>query len=504
MDRSIIRALVDSDGLSADQLWGVITVASKLEPAVLPVLAARTDLDFELRAHLLQASQYGIVDLLDMWPPDPELVVTAAEAHGPTSALVVYCGVHGWDDLAASLAGQLDWHDVTYIGQRWAERTGTETPATVRVALAHAALTNREPRPDLESMSEWERQEALERLEEEHAARDRAAWSVIEPEPQLWESLVHDEQHGGRFQQILLEHADELTDEVLLACRPQVLSEGLRGHEYVQGLRLQRAAEFALRWPRLRVIAQPDLDLLVREVTDAGWTPSRKYGGPDWPAIAGLAQIHDDQKLLTSCVDAIRSAKPPTNDYRDREREQRWSEERASTLATLAANPRVPRDALIGLVTVLDERSLDAVREHSDGELRAACGKQLDRLRLAAEARQPKMIAVPDDDELSGHHDPGSVLQTHLKNLKHRAAQRDVTIDGLLRSRFTTAEILRALPAFRVLDCPEQAAQVARIIIDACDGDHDRWSALPAHCDPLPDRKITFGAWLDRLASTAT
>jgi hypothetical protein len=163
-------------------------------------------------------------------------------------------------------------------------------------------------------------------------------------------------------------------------------------------------------------------------------------------------------------------------------------------------NSHVPRSELIALLSTLDEGGLDAIHQHSDGELKAESAAQLARVRQAAEERRPKLVEVPSDDDLAEHEDPTAVLRTHLKHLKARAAQRDVTIDGLLRSRFTTPEILRALPATRVLDAAEQADQVAELLASACGDDQRCWSALPALADPPSARTTTFAAWLARLA----
>jgi hypothetical protein len=53
-----------------------------------------------------------------------------------------------------------------------------------------------------------------------------------------------------------------------------------------------------------------------------------------------------------------------------------------------------------------------------------------------------------------------------------------VTREGLLGSRFATADILRALPAQRVLESENQGSLVAGLIAQACGGDPDRWTAL--------------------------
>jgi hypothetical protein len=111
----------------------------------------------------------------------------------------------------------------------------------------------------------------------------------------------------------------------------------------------------------------------------------------------------------------------------------------------LTTNPHVPRSELIALLPTLDEHALAAIHQHSDGELKSVSAAQLARVREAAEEKRPRLIEVPSDDELAALEDPPAVLRTHVKYPKGRAAQRDLTIDGLLRSRFTTPDILRGL-----------------------------------------------------------
>lgn len=372
-------------------------------------------------------------------------------------------------------------------------------PTSVRLALVDAALTEREPRPDFRSMSERERSKALERLGEEETARAQVAWSLLEAHPQQWVSLARGGEHALQIRRILLEYPDELTDEVLLACIPEVISEQLRDVEYLHGARLCGAAEYVRRWPRLRQIAAEELRGLVRDVVDGGWTPSGRYSGPEWESITALAELSDDVQLLSDAVAAIRTAEPSNYRTRDKEGLDDWHGGRANAVAALAANSHVPRSELIVLLPALDECGLDAIHQHSDGELRAASAAKLARVRQTAEERRPKLIEVPNDDELAVHDDPVAVLRTHVKYLNARAAQRDLTIDGLLRSRFTTPEILRTLPAARVLDAAEQADQVAELLANVCGDDYQCWNTLPALLDPPPARTVTFGAWLDRL-----
>lgn len=139
------------------------------------------------------------------------------------------------------------------------------------------------------------------------------------------------------------------------------------------------------------------------------------------------------------------------------------------------------------------------MRPHCEGALREACDTQRATLERAAEMQKPKIIPVPDDEELAAVDEPAAMLRIQLKHLKGRAAQCDATIDGILQSRFTTPDILRSLPAFRVLDRAVQADQVAAMIAAVCGDNLERWNALPSLCDPPPARKTTFGAWLDQL-----
>lgn len=238
---------------------------------------------------------------------------------------------------------------------------------------------------------------------------------------------------------------------------------------------------------------------MTREALESGWQPVPQYGNPEWDAITALAELSDDSQLLSPVVTALQTAAPSR--YSARDNLEKWFSQRAAAVAALTTSPHVPRSDLIALVPILDESALEAAYQHSEGELRSVCLEQLTRLRGEAEEARPKFVAVPNDDELAQQDDAAAVLHTHLKNLKGRAAQRDLTIDGLLRSRFTTPDILRFLPASRVLDSAEQAEQVAEMLVSACGDDQHRWSALPTRCVPPPARATTFGTWLDQLAA---
>jgi hypothetical protein len=100
-----------------------------------------------------------------------------------------WCGASGWMELACELAGQVEWTNVRSVASRWSRVVDEEMPPSVRIALVDAVLTERDPRPDFMSMPEWERREAMERLDQKRIERAEVAWSLLERQPQLWVSL---------------------------------------------------------------------------------------------------------------------------------------------------------------------------------------------------------------------------------------------------------------------------------------------------------------------------
>ncbi|MFJ8963644.1 hypothetical protein ACIRG5_30070 [Lentzea sp. NPDC102401] len=501
MDSAVLTALVRSPVLSTAQLRGIIMAVAAIRPQLLLELAGRSDLCDEQRKHMLrEAPRYVVVDLLGAWSPDQDLVRAAVESHGAGPDLIVFCGARSWTELAAELAGQVDWSDVQQVASRWSHTLGEEMPVAVRLSLVDAVLTERDPRPELSSLSEWEKQRFFERLDQERAARASTAWSLLERHPELWVTLARDNERSMQIRRILLGGPDELSDEVLLACLPEVLSVQLRGKSYLTRARLHQAALYVRRWPQLRHLAADELHALVREVVDDGWTAGARHGGADWRAIEALAELSDDSKLLEQAVEAIRNTEPPSYRTQNRNYIEEWLDDRAKAVVALVMSPHVPGSSLITLVPILDERALETVCLHSEGDLQSACEEALSELRQVAESKRPRLIEVPSDDELRGHDDPVAVLHTHLRNLKGRAAQRDLTIEGLLRSCFVTPEILQCLPAPDVLESAEHAELVAEMLAAECGDDYARWSSLQSRCDPPPARTTTFGKWLDQLS----
>lgn len=501
MDRALISALGSLTSLSSAQLREIIGVVADLHPTLLLKIAERRDLDDELRRHILRrAPGRLVVDLLQVWQPDPVLLYFAADSHGALPSLVVLCGRLGWVKQTTELAEQVKLADIQEVARQWQGQLGDEMPGPVRTALLNATFVRTDPFPDLASMSDWERDRAMERLAQEQQIRDRTAWHLLEPVPQDWTSLAATGKLAQQVRRVLLEYASTLDDEVLLACLPEVTAEQLRHREYLAGARLSLAASHLRRWPRLWEIAPEALTCVVREAVEDGWTPSERYSGPDWDGIIAIAEISSDPALLSSVTVTLAQASPSNYDRADEGRLDEWLNKRADAVVALARNEALPHEYLLEAVPALDERALGALLRCGNEAVTPTCEQQLALLRQQERDRQPKIIEVPPDHELTALEDPVATLRGHLRHLRLHAAQRDVTVTGLLESKFCTAEILRALPAYRVLESSTPAALIARMIAEACGDNSERWATFTSQCAIPPARKVTFGGWLEGLA----
>lgn len=510
MDASLVEALVRSRKLGAEAARGLVAVVAATFPERLVDLTDRGDLDAGILSDLVcTARRYDVVAMLESWPADIELVDTAVAAHGPLPALVVYCGMQGWLAKARELAAMLRPEHAESVPGMWERQVDAMIPDDVRLALLDALMVERDPAPDFAAMTEYERRDAFERLKREREIWDRRVWALLEPAPHLWAGLARDGRHANIVRLILLRYPADLPDEVLTACLPAVTLDDFRSvggdkpDRWDGTLRLSQAAFYVRRRPRLRVIAPDELRRVAREAVEDGWTPRDPLLGPDWSGIADLAVLTDDTTLLADTATAAAATTErnaaPFSSYRSGGPDR--SAERADAVLALAANEATPRADIVALLPALDEQTLGRILEHSDGDLADACRAQIDRLRREVAARQPKRVAVPGDDELAQAADPVAELRKHLRYLRGPVAQRDVTADGLLRSRFTTPELLEHIPARHVLGCAERADQIADLIIEICGDRLDRWQALAAMANAKAAPSMTFGTWLAQLTA---
>ncbi|KQC35723.1 hypothetical protein UK82_24805 [Frankia sp. ACN1ag] len=419
---------------------------------------------------------------------------------------MVYCAAQGWLVQAREMAARLRPDDVGSVPPLWERQLGAMIPDDVRLRLLDALMVPRERPTELAERTDRERDEVLKRLKAQEQRRKHMIWDLLEPVPHLWTGLAQDSEHAKSVRSVLLEYPEELPDDVLAACLPTVTMDDRRTGSKetpsrLEGdLRMFIAARHARRRPRLRVVAADVLRQIAQDAVDDGWTPRPRHLGPDWSGIADLAVLTDDPVLLSeaavAAAEPARPASPIARYYPDIPDE---ALQRSNAVVALAANPATPRAELAALLPTLDEQTLRRVLEHADEDLAQSCRVQLDRLHQEAVAHQPRYVAVPGDDELADNADPVAVLRDHTRYLRGPAAQRDVTAEGLLRSHYTTPELLGLIPARRVLGYAGRAEQIAEMIIEVCGDQLDRWEAFAAAAQAKPPASMTFKAWLAQL-----
>lgn len=462
--------------LSAAQQRGLIGVVRDLRADLLVEFAGRGDLHDDVRRQVVTAAPAHLVlPVLRRMPADQTLAETAADTHGVSPDLVVWCGHNGWFDLAADLAAELGARDAESVVDAWAAAMEDAVPAAVRLALVVAVLTDVGPPLELSDKPDREKKRLLELMRRRRKVRQGRLWRLMAPAPELWLRLANDEKHATVVREVLLDKAESLPDDVLLACLPLVTWDDLRnpGDEISTIVRLDLAAAVVRRWPRIRELAPGEVRRVAREAVEDGWSPAISgYFGPDWLGLAAFAELSDDPATLAAAVEALDASDPwppsspgeeaPTESGSKRD----WMAKRATAAVALAGNPYTPQEAFTEVVPSLDEAALRQVLPHLSGAPREAARTRLTELSGTAAG----LAAVPDDEARSA------------------------------LARFTTDDILLVLPARSALHSTEQADRVAALIQEACGDFSARWAALPGLCrNPTG----TFGTWLNRLRSAS-
>ena len=481
--------------LSAAQQRGLIGVVRDLRADLLVEFAGRGDLHDDVRRQVVTAAPAHLVlPVLRRMPADQTLAETAADTHGVSPDLVVWCGHNGWFDLAADLAAELGARDAESVVDAWAAAMEDAVPAAVRLALVVAVLTDVGPPLELSDKPDREKKRLLELMRRRRKVRQGRLWRLMAPAPELWLRLANDEKHATVVREVLLDKAESLPDDVLLACLPLLTADDLRDRddEISTIVRLDLAADVVRRWPRLRELAPSEVTRVAREAVEDGWSPDISgYFGPDWLGLAAFAELSDDPATLAVAVAALNASNPWEKAPTDSESSRDWLAKSTSAAVALAVNPYTPQEAFAEVIPSLDEAALQQVLPHLSGAPQEAA-----RTRLT----EPALVAVPDDETLSALADPAEELRKHLRYLRGRVSQRYATCQGLLRSRFTPADVLLALPAKSALHSTEKAERVAALILEECGNVSARWAALPGSCRHPTG---TLSAWLDRLRTAS-
>jgi hypothetical protein len=365
-----LTALAGLEGMSTGQQRGVICALARVQPSLLVEIAQRRQgLPVEIQADLVrQVPDFLLGRVMMALPWSGDLLDVAVETHGATTDLVVLCAAREQYATAVELAERVTPSDAVNLTYQWDRAFDKPVPQDLRAALIRAVLGHSEPVPDFSAMTQWERKRAREELRAAIDLRDSRVWQLLEPEPQLWLDLAQDHEHGHTVQRVLLRHAGELPDAVLVACLPEITGEELRmpdPDDLLAGIRLVHTAGWVKRRPRIRELAAEHLDRVVQEVVDGGWTPAgSRHIGPDWNEIAAFAELGKDPARLAAAAAVLGGAQPSTYAKSDRQRLSEWHQQRAHAVTALASNPCLPRDAILAVLPSLDEQALEMLRPH--------------------------------------------------------------------------------------------------------------------------------------------
>ena len=288
--------------------------------------------------------------------PDGKLLEVALDAFGPSVGLVLLCSPHQeLHDDAARIAARLTSDRAIEVARRWPP--SMIMPMGVHVALVEAMLADVPPRQVPEGPDEEENRRAEEAQFRRETEWESHLWELLEHLPQEWRSLAERRDMAGRHVQwVLLARADDLPDDVLQACVPAVTHAwwgACRSPSLTARIRLRAMQEYTARFPRLREIAQRQIDRTVSEVLATGWSVSPEFWWTtDWDPVDALADVCRAPRSLAKAVNALVDAALPKSPRDAREREQ-WLARRARAATALALNVKTPGASVRRLLSLL-------------------------------------------------------------------------------------------------------------------------------------------------------
>lgn len=420
--------------------------------------------------------------------PDWSLLDVALDAFGPSAGLVLLCSPHqALHDDAARIAARLPSDQVIEVARRWPP--SMIMPMGVHVALVEAMLADVPPRQVAQGPDEEENRRAEEAQFRRETEWENHLWELLEHLPQVWRELAErDDMAGRHVQWVLLARAEDLPDDVLQACVPAVTHAWwgvCRSPSLTARIRLRAMQEYTVRFPRLREIAQRQIDRTVSEVLATGWSVSPEFWWTtDWDPVDALADVCRAPRSLAKAVNALVDATLPKSPRDAREREQ-WLARRARAATALALNVKTPDASVRRLLPLLDTTAIHLIASRRGQSVRNACAAELAQRPNTAGKGTPatagrgatSSYVVPSDRSLAARADPSAALHACLGLLDGPPNERALALAAMLTSDYVDDELLRELPAEAVLTSARHAERVAGIISAACGEDESRWNA---------------------------
>ncbi|WP_331733542.1 hypothetical protein OG948_59815 (plasmid) [Embleya sp. NBC_00888] len=496
----VVRALtVPSDGPEHTDRWRQDALL-----AAMPALLARVREPDE-RAELIRAAgREQVLSHLRNGLLGPEDLPAVTAAHRVWPALILALADRDEHVRAATdLVTFLDDHDLAAVVTYWDtrhRRDASGDPGAIPDALLDAIL-ERLLAPCARALVEPETatwpMDWIRSTGPGMSWRDGPfggpAWQALERCPHRWADLVEHPHLKGAVRHLLLTHAatEALDDDLLTACLPALTCPELADlpkPSVTQRERLSEIADRARRHPRVLEIAAEQVHAAATECMRRGRLASaRNLSDHGVQRLAqDLAVVGDKPRELTALCEQLARLPQPTivvraqdDRYSGTGRELGWNQGgRVAALARLAANPRTPRDAVIGVLERLHPAETAALAETDTAPA------WLRTLAADHRATDDTTVRLLTDDELDAHPNPAAVLASWLENTGDDDPYHAVA-GAVGKSRHCTPELLLRLPADDVLGrtAPHTATPV---LIDTCGDDPKRWAALFTALDRLP------------------
>jgi len=292
------------------------------------------------------------------------------------------------------------------------------------------------------------------------------------PEERRREYLRHPE-YGSLAQQALLTE-DQLTDNDLLLCLPEILMPGPVTTGAAPTLLLH-----VYRFPRLAELGGTDLRQAATCLLDAGWSPVQAARSGHWDALLAAARLAETPNLIEALAQAaVFDRATPRSESNAAER---WTDPRRYELVDLLVSKTGISEK--ELCYLLDRLPLDHVQDLQEsarkrGRLHRLCTQMLEARMKApflSSAGIAPLTALPTDDELSTAADPQAVLRNLMS---YRGRDRNKVIDHALASAHMTDELAWRLPVQDLERHPVYGPRLAAEVVKICGDSPARWQAF--------------------------
>lgn len=272
----------------------------------------------------------------------------------------------------------------------------------------------------------------------------------------------------GRLVQRAMLASNDLTDDELIACLPEVL-----GHEGPDPILLR----YVQRFPQLVELGGARLQQAVAGLIATGWSPVQAARSGHWDVLLVAARLTDDPSSVDALADAAvydRTMAPSAETWRDSRRYDLI-------------------DVLMGKAALADDRVrfvLDRLTDEHIEELRGAARKRGRLYRLCEQVLQARKPApstpsyqtetqaapeLPTDEDLSAMAEPQAVLRDLLRD---RSRHRSTVVGHALDSAYMTDDLAWRLPVQELEQHPKYGPRLAAEVARLCGTSQSRWQAF--------------------------